>query len=677
MEKIYTSDSEQQKEMTPPSDKSQSSRDSNPIATSEAGQSSLLQKINNPDDLRKLNVTDLPEVCREIREFIIRSLSSNPGHFASSMGAVDLIVALHYVFDTPEDRIVFDVGHQAYAHKILTGRRDSFSTLRKMGGLSGFPTPLESLYDTFVAGHASNSISAALGMAIADKLNPGSENKKTVAVIGDASISGGLAFEGLNNVANNPNDLLIILNDNEMSIDNNVGALHKYLSELSTSLRYNKVRKKIYDYFRTRGYIGDNGKGLILRFNNAVKSLVSKQQNIFEGLNIRYFGPFDGNDVTKVVKVLHEIKDMKGPRILHLHTVKGKGFDAAEKDPTTWHAPGKFDPDSGSRLSGTSKFESEKWQDIFGRYLVKLAEDNPNIVGITAAMPTGTSMCRMMDRFPERTFDVGISEGHAVTFAGGLAASGKHPFVAIYSSFLQRAYDNIIHDVAIQGLPVTFCIDRAGIVGEDGVTHHGLFDLIYLRCIPGLKIASPMDAATLRSLMLTASQLDSPMAIRYPRGEAPVEKEMPPSVQPAEIGKGRVIGLSEKAKTAILSIGEIGNEVSKAVASLAEKKIPVDHYDMIWLKPLDDNLLSAIYAKYDSIVTIEDGAVSGGFGSAVAEWIAKKRIEEGGNKNLRHISLGIPDRWISHGSVSELRKYSGIDCGSIVKRVQDLERSNN
>ena len=417
--------------------------------------SPLLPRIDRPADLRLLKPDDLPQVCDELRQFIIANLSNNPGHFASSMGAVEIIVALHYVFNTPDDHIVFDVGHQAYAHKILTGRRDTFGSLRKLGGLSGFPNPAESNYDTFIAGHASNSISAALGMAIADRLTPGHEDRKTVAVIGDASISGGLAFEGLNNASNNPNNLLIILNDNDMSIDDNVGALHRYMTEMTTSSAYNRWRDKVYRYCRRKGIINEKRRGMILRLNNALKSLIATRQNIFEGLNIRYFGPFDGHDIKKIVKVLGEIKDMTGPRILHLRTVKGKGFEPAEKEPSVWHAPGKFDPLTGqrSRKSGDGILN---WQEVFGRTLVELADKDPRVTGVTAAMPSGTSMNLMLKAYPERTFDVGISEGHAVTFAGGMASAGKRPFVAIYSSFLQRAYDNIIHDVCIQGLPVTF-----------------------------------------------------------------------------------------------------------------------------------------------------------------------------------------------------------------------------
>lgn len=638
----------------------------------------LLKRIESPSDLRNLPLGTLPEVCRELRQFMIDKLSANPGHFASSMGAVEIIVALHYVFNTPYDRLVFDVGHQAYAHKLLTGRRDNFAAQRTLGGISGFPTPLESPYDTFIAGHASNSISAALGMAIADKMTPENENRKTVALIGDASISGGLAFEGLNNAANNPNDLLIILNDNEMSIDNNVGALHRYLSALSTSMSYNRLRKKVYDIFRNRGYIGDHGKGRILRFNNSLKALISNQQNIFEGLNIRYFGPFDGNDVEKVVKILKEIKDMKGPRILHLHTVKGKGFPKAEADPTTWHAPGKFDPKSGERPSKPSD-ASPLWQEIFGRTLVELATKDEKIVGITAAMPSGTSMNMMIKEYPDRAFDVGISEGHAVTFAGGLASAGKHPFVAIYSSFLQRAYDNIIHDVSIQGLPVTFCIDRAGLVGEDGVTHHGLFDLVYLRCIPGMTVAAPMDAPTLQSLMLTASRYDGPLAIRYPRGKSPKVPEAikePDKIERLTIGRGRCISQQPESKTAILSLGEIGNEVVKAVVELGKDGIHVDHYDMIWLKPLDSDLLKEIAGRYDHIITIEDGARQGGFGSAIAQWLSENSgKEQSGNNTPALTHLGIPDEWIAHGTIAQLRALAQIDSDAIIKAVKAFPHS--
>ena len=468
-----------------------------------AGESgTLLSHIDSPDDLRKLDASQLPQVCSEIRDMLIQNLSVNPGHFGSSMGAVDIIVALHYVFNTPHDRILFDVGHQAYAHKLLTGRRDAFATQRTLGGISGFPSPAESEYDTFTCGHAGNAISAALGMAIADMNTPGEQDRMTVALIGDASIGNGLAFEGLNNTSINPNNLLIILNDNDMSISPNVGALHRYFSELTTSVGYNRWRYKLYNMFRRKGMMDDNKKGVILRFGNALKSLISRQQNIFEGLNIRYFGPFDGNDVTKVVKVLNEIKHMRGPRILHLHTVKGQGYGPAMKNPVDWHAPGRFNPDTGARVKSSN--HDPKWQEVFGRHLLELARADANVVSVTAAMAAGTSVDILQKAMPDRVYDVGISEGHAVTFAGGLAAAGKHPFVAIYSSFLQRAYDNIIHDTAINKLPVTLCIDRAGLVGEDGVTHHGMMDIAFLLSIPNYTVAAPADADTLRLLMNTA-----------------------------------------------------------------------------------------------------------------------------------------------------------------------------
>lgn len=625
----------------------------------------ILSTIKTPADLKKLSVDELPALCDEIRAYLIANLSTNPGHFGSSMGAVDIIVAMHYVFDAPQDRIVFDVGHQAYAHKLLTGRFEEFKNQRKRNGISGFPFPKESEYDTFVCGHAGNSISAALGMAIADTNTPGQEERKTVALIGDASISNGLAFEGLNNASQYPNNLLIILNDNEMSIDDNVGALHRYLSEISTSAGYNRLRYKWYKRFRKWGLIADKGKGLLLRFNNALKSLVAQQQNIFEGLNIRYFGPFNGHDVKKMVKVLQDIKEMKGPRILHLHTQKGKGYTPAEENPAPWHAPGKFDPSTGHRMAEDKPTDAPPlWQDVFGDTLVEMAEKDSRIVGITAAMPSGTSMCKM-EKFKNRMFDVGISEGHAVTFAGGLASAGKRPYVAIYSSFLQRGFDNIIHDVAIQGLPVTFCIDRAGLVGEDGVTHHGLFDLAYLRIIPGIKIAAPMDATTLRDIMFESTGWDGPLAIRYPRGKADCS---PTAIPPKKVipGTGRCLTSTSGAKIAVLSVGPIGNEVEKAIKKLKEDGIEVDHYDMIWVKPLDISILKEVAEKYDNVVTVEDGVAKGGFGSAVEEWLN----DNGGNVTVTR--LGVGDEWISHGSVAELREYCGFDAEAIVNKIKNL-----
>lgn len=623
---------------------------------------------STPQELRRLPLTSLPEVADGLRRRIIDTLSTHPGHFASSMGAVDLTVALHYCFDTPRDRIVWDVGHQAYAHKLLTGRADRFDTLREMGGVSGFPSPAESEYDTFVAGHAGNSISAALGMAVADMNTPGEETRRTVAVIGDASISGGLAFEGLNNVSNNPNNLLIILNDNDMSIDNNVGALHRYLTELTTSPGYNRWRFRTYNAFKNMGLVDENGRGRLLRFNNSLKAFIADRQNIFEGLNIRYFGPIDGHDIPRLVRTLNEIKDMQGPRLLHIRTVKGKGFEAAEKTPSVWHAPGKFNPVTGERAPKSDIPQPLLWQEVFGRTLVELADADSRVMGITAAMPSGTSMSHLLAKYPKRAFDVGISEGHAVTFAGGLAAAGKRPFVAIYSSFLQRAYDNIIHDVAIQGLPVTFAIDRAGIVGEDGVTHHGLFDLCYLSCIPGLKIASPRDEKTLRDIMHTSLEWNGPLAIRYPRGKATTTDWQTPfeSIEP---GRGSLVYGEGNARVAVLTLGPVGNDAVKVATRLAEENINTDVYDMIWLKPLDSDILDRVAANAERVVTIEDGAVSGGLGSAVRQYLDSK----GWKGELT--TLGVPDTWVHHGTVEQLRAKCGYDLDGIEKAIRNSHNS--
>lgn len=641
-------------------------KDSNPSTVVTTSGYGMLDRIKSPADVRKLKLEQLPELCADIRRFLIDHLAINPGHFASSMGAVDIIVALHYVYDTPTDHLFWDVGHQAYSHKLLTGRKDDFPKQRTRGGISGFPSPLESPYDTFITGHASNSISAALGRAIADRNTPGRENAHTVAVIGDASIGGGLAFEGLNNVANNPNNLLIVLNDNEMSIDENVGGLHSYLSEISTSAKYNKMRARIYDAFKKKGAITEKGKGRIQRFANSIKSLVSGKQNIFEGLNIRYFGPFDGHDVVKIVKILNDIKDMQTPRLLHLHTIKGKGYAPAEEDPAAWHAPGLFDPKTGKKIKPKSAVPSSlPWQEVFGRTLVELAEQDDRVMGVTAAMPSGTSVGLMMERFPKRTFDVGISEGHAVTFSAGLATGGKRPFTAIYSSFLQRAYDNIVNDVCIAGLPVTFCIDRAGLVGEDGVTHHGLLDLAYLRCIPKMRVAAPADEETLRNLMYTSLKTDGPLAIRYPRGKA-TTPEWKSAMREIPIGRGRAITVSEDAEIAILSIGAIFSESYNAIKELDKKGIKADLYDMIWVKPLDENLLSEISHKYRAILTVEDGIKSGGFGSAVTEWARDNAPD------MKIKVVAVPDQWVNHGTVAELRHDTGIDSEGIARSAMEL-----
>ncbi len=618
----------------------------------------LLNQINYPSDLRKLKPDQLKKVCEELRQYIIEVLAETPGHFASSLGAVEIAVALHYVLDTPYDRIVWDVGHQAYAHKILTGRRDVFKTLRKQGGISGFPNPKESNYDAFIAGHASTSISAALGMAIASSLKE-EKNRKIVAVIGDGSMTGGLAFEGLNNASSDPNNLLIILNDNNMAIDRPVGGLSEYLVNITTSKTYNKIRFKLYNTLKSRGFIKEQGKGLILRFNNSLKALLTKQHNLFEGFNIRYFGPVDGNDIDGLIRVLNDIKDMQGPKLLHIQTTKGKGFQPAEKEATVWHAPGKFDKNTGERIIQHSLDEPQLYQDVFGHTLVELAKQNDKIVGITPAMPTGCSMTYMMKEMPDRSFDVGIAEGHAVTFSAGLAKEGLLPFCNIYSSFLQRAYDQIIHDAALQNLNIVLCVDRAGLVGEDGATHQGSFDLAYLRCVPGVTIASPLNEIDLRNLMYTGSQGNKGVfVIRYPRGKG----ELKDWRQPFEllpVGKGRKI--KEGNDVAVISIGPIGNIAAKAIESAKEAGVDAAHYDMIYLKPIDEDLLHEIGKKYKRIVTVENGTIKGGLGSAVLEFMS----DNGYTPQVKRI--GIPDQFIEHGSIPELYKLCGMDAESIGK----------
>ena len=623
----------------------------------------LLSTIYNPDDLRKLSPEQLPQICTELRQFLIDELSCNPGHFASSLGTVELTVALHYVFKTPYDRIVWDVGHQAYSHKILTERRDKFFTNRKFKGLSGFPSPFESKYDTFTAGHASNSISAALGMSVAANLK-GENDRKVIAVIGDAAISGGLAFEGLNNASINPNNLLIILNDNDMAIDHNVGALNQYLVNITTSPSYNKLRYDIYRTLVKLKLISTEHRGAILRFNNSIKALISKHQNIFEGLNIRYFGPIDGHDVNYIIRVLNDIKEMSGPKLLHLKTIKGKGYAPAEKAATVWHAPGKFNKITGERFIVKDNNLPPLFQEVFGHTLVELARENKKIVGITPAMPTGCSMTYMMSEFPDRTFDVGIAEEHAVTFSGGLAKEGLIPFCNIYSTFMQRAFDEIIHDVAIQNLHVVFCLDRAGLVGEDGVTHHGAFDLSYLRCIPNMTIASPMNEHYLRHLMYTAQAKETGVfAIRYPRGRGSlVNWHCTPMI--LEIGKGRK--LSDGEDIALISIGPIGVSAQKAIIRARRQGVSVAHYDMIFLKPIDEELLHEIGKKYSRIVTVEDGSIKGGLGMAVIEFMA----DNGYVPRIKRI--GIPDQFIEHGTIPELYKLCGMDEDNIVSLLTSV-----
>ena len=606
----------------------------------------------------------LPQVCSELRRFLIESLSVNPGHFASSMGAVDFTVALHYVFNTPYDRIVWDVGHQAYGHKVLTGRRDAFENNRKMNGLSGFPNPKESEYDAFIAGHASNSISAALGMSIAAQLQ-GEKDRNVVAVIGDASISGGLAFEAMNNASINKNNLIIVLNDNDMAIDECVGAFGEYMSHLNTSRKYNDMKMKVYEYCVRHKLINEHGRGLILRFSNSVKALLANRQNIFEGLNIRYFGPFDGHDVAKLVDVFNDIKDMRGPRIVHLRTRKGKGFAPAEKDPTTWHAPGKFNKDTGEILSKPSDQPHPlKFQDVFGKTIVELAQADEKVVGITAAMPTGCSLTFLQEAFPKRAFDVGIAEEHAVTFAGGLAKDGLKPYCCIYSSFLQRAYDEIIHDVALQNLPVVFCIDRAGLVGEDGATHHGAFDLAYLNCIPNMIVSSPIDEHSLRNLLYTSNQVEhGPFAIRYPRGGGKLV-DWHNDMQVLPIGKGRKLSSGERV--AVLSIGPFGSDVAEAVAELRSEGVNAAHYDMIFLKPIDEAILEEVGKMYHTVITVEDGTIRGGLGSTVVDWFNDHGY------STRVYKMGIPDEFICQGTVAQLRDYCGIGKGEIKNRIKEL-----
>ena len=623
----------------------------------------LLNSIDYPADLRQLSIDQLPQVCEELREDIVRELSVNPGHLASSLGVVELTVALHYVFDTPEDRIVWDVGHQAYGHKILTGRRKQFATNRKLGGIRPFPSPKESEYDSFACGHASNSISAALGMAVAAKAT--GNNRKVVAIIGDGAMSGGLAFEGLNNASSSPNDLLIILNDNNMSIDRSVGGMKQYLLGLSTNETYNALRFKAARWLHGRGMLEEDRRKGLIRLSNALKSAISHQQNVFEGMNIRYFGPFDGHNVKELVRILRQMKNMSGPKLLHLHTQKGHGYAPAERDVTTWHAPGKFNPDTGERLVDNDPSQPQKFQDVFGYTLLELAEQNPLIVGVTPAMPTGCSMNIMMKAMPDRTFDVGIAEGHAVTFSGGMAKDGLIPFCNIYSAFAQRAYDHIIHDVALLGLHVVFCFDRAGIVGEDGPTHHGAFDLAALRPIPNLTISAPMDEHELRRLMYTAQLPDKgPFVIRYPRGGG-VLKDWRCPLEEVKVGTGRK--LRDGKDVAVLSIGAIGNEALQAAEATGAAM-----YDMRFLKPLDEDILHEVGKRFQRIITVENGVKSGGLGSAVLEWFSDHDYQ------VSVTRLGMPDdHFVEHGTVDELQSLCGIDKESIKQAISQQLKANS
>ena len=624
----------------------------------------LLQQINHPDDLKKLPREQLFQVCQELRQFIIDVVSVHGGHFAASLGVVELSVALHYVYQTPYDQLVWDVGHQAYGHKILTGRRDNFITNRKYKGLSGFPKRSESEFDTFGVGHSSTSISAALGMSIAAKYK--GENRKSVAVIGDGSMTAGMAFEAMNHAGVADSDLLIILNDNCMSIDPNVGALKEYLTDISTSPTYNKVRDEIWNLMGKLP-IGENfSKSMASKLEASLKGLVSNSSNLFEALKLRYFGPIDGHNITKLVDTLKDLREIPGPKLLHIITTKGKGYALAEKDQTKWHAPGLFDKLTGEIYRKTIQTpQPPKYQDVFGHTIVELAEKNPAIMGITPAMPSGSSLKIMMEKMPHRAFDVGICEQHAVTVSAGLATQGMKVFCNIYSSFIQRGYDQVVHDVAIQKLPVIFCLDRAGLVGEDGPTHHGCYDIAFFRCIPNMIISAPMNEQELRNLMYTA-QLDSntmPFVIRYPRGEG-VMPEWKTAMEEVEIGKGR--RLKTGTDVAIVSLGHPGNFAQAAIRQLRTQGIDPAHYDMRFVKPLDEELLHEVFSKYSKVVTIEDGTVVGGFGSAVLEFMNAHRY------NAEVTILGIPDRLVEHGTPRELHRECNYDAQAIEEAVLAL-----
>lgn len=616
-----------------------------------------LNRIDCPADLKQLKIEELPAVCEELRQFIIEALSKNPGHLASSLGAIELTVALHYVFDTPNDKLVWDVGHQAYAHKILTGRRDRFHTNRQFKGLSPFTNPAESEYDAFIAGHASNSISAALGLDVAGDNN-------VVAIIGDGAMTGGLAFEGLNNTSMDKNNLLIVLNDNHMAIDPLKGGITQYLVDLTTSGVYNKWRWKLYQLAAKLHLVDERKRRAMLRRNNSLKAVLSRQpSNIFTGLNIRYFGPTDGHDVESLVRILSEIKNHRGPKVLHIITKKGKGYAPAENDQTVWHAPGEFDVASGERLqvTGDGLQVPPLWQEVFGETLLELAKKNDKIVGITPAMPSGCSMSIMQKEMPDRVFDVGIAEGHAMTFSAGLAKAGMLPYCNEYSTFLQRAYDNIIHDVALQNLHVVICIDRAGIVGNDGATHHGLLDLAYLRPIPNMQICAPRTAEDLRQMLKMAETLDGPIAIRYPRGRTPIANDAN-DANDGMVKYGKGVKLRDGKNVAVLTIGAIGNTMAEAIEASGKNYA---HYDMRWLKPLDEDLLHEVGKKFKTIVTAEDGMIAGGLGSAILEWMADHGYTP------RVIRLGVHDQFVEHGSTKELYHMLKLDkeglCESLLQ----------
>jgi len=625
----------------------------------------LLMKINSPSDIKNLTEDELIVLCKEVREYIIECVSLNPGHFGASLGVVELTVALHHVFDTPYDKIVWDVGHQAYAHKILTGRRDLFCKNRMYKGISGFPKMSESSYDAFGTGHSSTSISAALGMAIASKLNK--ENRHHIAVIGDGSMTGGMAYEALNNAGVAKADLLVILNDNGIAIDQNVGAIKEYLTDISTSKTYNKLKNDVWNLLGSMKSYGPKTRSLIQKLDSALKVALLKQSNLFESFKFRYFGPVDGHDIVRLTKLLEDIKHIQGPKLLHCITVKGKGFKKAETEQTRFHAPGYFDKDTGEiSVSPCNKLKPQKLQDVFGEALVELAEINEKIVAITPAMLTGSSLTFMKERFPARTFDVGIAEQHAVTFAAGMAALDFVPFCNIYSTFMQRAYDQVIHDVALQKLHVVFCLDRGGLVGEDGATHHGVFDIAYFRCIPNMIIASPLNEADLRNMLYTAQlKNNGPVVIRYPRGNGMMLR-CKKSFEEIEFGKA--VKLSDGENIAVLSFGFIGNNVIHVLKKLNIDGINVAHYDMRFAKPLDEETLRIVMNKYKTIITIEDGVVVGGFGSAVTEFAMDNKLYP------QIIRLGIPDRFIEQGTVTELQKECGIDEESIEKLIRELNK---
>ena len=628
----------------------------------------ILENINTPEELRKLPVSDLPELARELRHYIVDTLATHPGHLASSLGTVELAIALHYVFATPDDKVVWDVGHQAYAHKILTGRRQQFPTIRTYGGISGFPRMDESPYDAFGTGHSSTSISAALGMATASKLQ-GNTTRQHIAVIGDGSMTGGEAFEALNNAGVSKANILVILNDNGISIDKAVGGLSRYLVKITSSPKYNRLKERVW---RTTG--GDDkplkARNFISKSLSALKSSLLSRSNLFESLGFRYFGPLDGHDVEQLVEVLSSLRKLNGPKLLHIVTKKGKGMKEAEQNPVTYHAPGKYDAETGLQLHTDNSHQPLKYQDVFGHTIIELAEQNDRIVGITPAMPTGCSLNLMMQQMPSRAFDVGIAEQHAVTFAAGLAAQGMTPFCNIYSSFMQRAYDQVIHDVALQKLNVVMCLDRAGLVGDDGPTHHGAFDLAYFRPIPNLTVCAPMDEHELRDMMYTA-QLDNqgPFVIRYPRGLS-VHPEWRNAMAAMPIGKGRCI--TEGENVAVLTIGHIGNEAARAVDALRSEGKNAGHYDMRFLKPLDTALLDDIAARYRAIVTVEDGTIEGGFGSAVLEYLQDCRNSDTSMPMPPVVRLGIPDHFVTHGPVPQLQKDCRFDAESIKSAIIKL-----